>query len=119
MKVFLKEIILSLGISITLIFLLSLIISNTKINENIINPTVIFISTFSIIIGGIRVSKTKKKKGIINGTILGMIYMIFMYIFSSIILKDFTITVKMLIMILCGILGGALGGIIGVNLKNK
>ena len=119
MRVYLKEMLLSLIISVIFIFILSLIISNTRINENIISPAIISISSFSIIIGAARVSKIKKKKGILNGAILGMSYMICMYLLSSIILRDFTITAKMLVMILCGILGGAIGGIIGVNLKNK
>lgn len=117
MKIFLKQIILSIGISIGLIFILALIISKTTITENIITPAIISISTISITIGAIGVSKNKKKKGIINGSLLGIIYMFGMYIISSIILKDFSITSKMLIMIFGGIIGGAFGGIIGVNLK--
>lgn len=119
MKIFLKEIILSIGISLGLIFILSLIISQTTITEDVITPAIILISTFSIIIGAIGVSKNKKKKGIINGALLGFIYMFSMYILSSIVLKDFSISAKMLVMILTGIIGGAIGGIIGVNLKNK
>lgn len=116
MKIFLREIIISIILSILLMIILSVIISQTSISETIITPGIIAISSISIMIGGIRVSKAKKQKGIINGALLGIIYMIGIYLISSIILKDFSLTYKSLIMILGGILGGALGGIIGVNL---
>lgn len=118
MKVFTRETIISVIISVILIFLLSLIISKTSVTEEIINPAIIIISTFSIVVGSIRVSKCKKEKGILNGAIFGLIYMVLMYLISSIVLRDFSITTKSLIMIISGIVGGAIGGIIGVNMKN-
>lgn len=61
-------------------------------------------------------SKFKKQKGIINGALLGMIYIIGMYLISSIVLKDFSLSLKSFIMIFCGMSAGILGGILGVNL---
>lgn len=115
MKVFLREYIISILLTILLIFILSIIISTTDISENIIKPTIITISSISTMIGGFRVSKTRKQKGIINGSILGIIYIITLYILSSLINLEFTITISTMIMMLLGILGGAVGGIIGVN----
>lgn len=116
MKIFFRESIISFILSIILIFVLSIIISKTSISETIIVPGIITISSVSIMIGGIRISKTKKQKGIINGALLGIIYIVGMYLLSSIILKDFSLNLKSFIMILSGMLAGILGGIIGVNL---
>lgn len=116
MKIFFKESIISFVLSILLIFILSIIISKTTVTEDIIIPGIILISSISIMVGGIRVSRIKKQKGIINGALLGFVYMISMYLISSIILKDFSLNSKSLIMCLCGILAGMFGGIIGVNL---
>ncbi len=116
MKIFFRESIISILLSIFLVFILSIIISKTMVSENIIIPGIIVISSVSIMFGGIRVSKIKKQKGIINGALLGFIYMFSMYLISSIILKDFSLNLKSLIMILSGIMAGMLGGIIGVNL---
>lgn len=116
MKIFFRESIISFILSIILIFVLSIIISKTSISETIIVPGIITISSVSIMIGGIRISKIKKQKGIINGALLGIIYIVGMYLLSSIILKDFSLNLKSFIMIFSGMLAGILGGIIGVNL---
>ena len=116
MKIFFRETIMSFALSILLIFMLAVIISKTTISEAIIIPGIVTISSISIMIGTIRVSKAKKQRGIINGAILGGIYMFCMYIVSSVLLKDFSLNIKSFIMIASGILTGILGGIIGVNL---
>ncbi len=118
MKVFFKEYIISILLTILLIFILSLLISTTDVSENIIKPVVIAITSISIMIGSFRVSRVKKEKGIINGSILGLIYILTLYILSSCLNFNFTITITSLIMMLFGIVGGAIGGIIGVNFKN-
>lgn len=45
-----------------------------------------------------------------------MIYIVGMYLISSIVLKDFSLSLKSFIMIFCGMSAGILGGILGVNL---
>lgn len=116
MKIFFRESIISFILSIVLIFILSLIISKTTIAESVIIPGIILISSISIMFGGIRVSRLKKQKGMLNGALLGFIYMFSMYLISSIILKDFSLNLKSMIMFFSGIIAGILGGIIGVNL---
>ena len=116
MKIIFKESLISFVLSVLLIFVLSIIISKTSVAETAIIPGIIAISSISLCLGGIRVSKIKKEKGIINGFLLGMVYMLGMYIISSILLKDFSLNVKSFIMISCGMLAGMLGGIIGVNM---
>ncbi len=113
--IFLKSISISVILSLFLILILSFVISNTNVKENIINPTVIFISAISILIGGFLASKKIKKKGILMGAFVGMIYMFTMYIISSLMNLDFSINLNSIIMIGFGILGGAVGGILGVN----
>lgn len=115
-SVFLKSIVISMICSLLLIFVLSFLVSNTNLKESIINPSVIFISAISIMIGGFLVSKKIKKKGILCGALLGIIYMILMYIISSFMNMNFSINLNAIIMIGFGILGGAVGGILGVNI---
>ena len=114
--IFLKSIIISVFVSLLLILILSFFISNTSLKESIINPSVIFISAISILIGGFLVSKKVRKKGILYGALVGLIYMLVMYLISSLINLDFSINLNSVIMIGFGILGGAVGGILGVNL---
>ncbi len=115
MEKLLKGVLLSLLLSLFLIFVLSILISNTQLSEKIIKPSIIGISSFSVMLGGFFVSKNKKEKGLLNGAILGGIYIMILYIISLFISESFAITMNSVIMMILGIIGGMLGGIIGVN----
>ncbi len=115
MKIFVRELVLSVLLTLLLIFILSVIISETSMSESIIIPAVIGITSISLMIGAFRISKSKKEKGIINGCVLGFIYMMILYIISSFANFEFTLTINSIIMMFLGILGGAVGGILGVN----
>ena len=60
-----------------------------------------------------------EKKGIINGALVGLIYILTIYIISSIAKGNFGITINSIILIASAIIAGMLGGIIGVNIKNR
>lgn len=55
----------------------------------------------------------------LNGALTGFTYMLILYLASSIIFNDFTLTQRSIIMIITGILAGSIGGIIGINRKAK
>ena len=112
---------LGIAFVITFIFLLilSIILTYTNASEDIINPTIIIITAISILIGS-SISNIKiKKNGLINGAIIGGIYIILLYLFSSTFSMEFSLTVQSIIMIIIGIMFGILGGIIGVNISSK
>ena len=103
---------------ITLISLLiiSIILTFTNVSENIITVSVIVISAFSIFIGSI-ISATKlNKNGILNGSFVGAIYMITIYLLSSIFVSGFNMNIQAILMIVISIFAGMTGGIIGVNM---
>ena len=79
-------------------------------------PVVITISGISILIGSSISSLKIKKQGMINGALVGLIYMIFIYLLSSIVFTGFGIDTNAIIMIVIGTAAGIVGGIIGVNL---
>lgn len=108
-----------IAIIITIIGLLifSILLANTSINESTIIPVITVLSAISILIGSfISVSKIQKK-GILNGALVGIIYIISIYIISSCINDSFKLTLNSLILIISAIIAGMLGGIIGVNIK--
>lgn len=115
MKVF-KELIISIVFTLILLFVLAVLISQTNMSEGLAKPITIGIVSFVLLVGGFRISKTKKEKGIINGCLLGFLYMGFLYIMSSSVNLDFSLSTASIIMIVLGIIGGAIGGILGVNL---
>ncbi len=57
-----------------------------------------------------------KKNGFINGLLVGLIYIIFIYLLSSIINNSFSLNLNSIIMIFSSLATGIIGGIIGVNL---
>lgn len=116
-----KYIIRGVGISfiITVILLIvfSLILTYTNVNENTINPVIMIITAISILIGS-SLSNTKiKKNGLVNGGIIGGIYVLILYIVSSLLNWKFGLNFQSILMIVIGIVFGILGGIIGVNKK--
>lgn len=104
----------------TFIFLLilAIVLTYTNTSETIINPTIIIITAISILIGSSISNMRIKKNGLMNGAIIGGIYIVILYLFSSVFNENFSLTISSAIMIAIGIIFGILGGIIGVNIKS-
>ena len=116
-----SNIIKGVGISLLTTFLLLLIfaviLTYTETSETIINPVIIVITAISILIGSSIGSIKIKKNGLLNGALIGGLYILTIYIISSILNWRFSLEVQSIIMIAIGIIFGILGGIIGVNKK--
>ena len=104
---------ISLLLTVILLIIFSLILTYTNISENTINPVIMIITALSILIGS-SLSNTKIKK---NGGIIGGIYILLLYIVSSLLNWKFSVNIQSILMIVIGIVFGILGGIIGVNKK--
>ena len=55
--------------------------------------------------------------GLVNGALVGLIYILTIYVISSITGLGFALQLQTIIMMLAAIGAGMIGGIIGVNLK--
>ncbi len=111
-----KGSVISIFISVILLFIASLILTYTNIGENAIPTMIIIISAISIFIGSLVSAMHIKQKGILNGSLVGAIYIIIIYLFSSIAITGFNMNIKSLIMLAASIIAGTIGGIVGVNL---
>lgn len=107
------------SIIITLIGLLiySIILSYTSVAESTMPTIIIIITGISILIGSTISTSNIKKNGIVNGMLVGLIYITLIYLLSSIITGNFLLNINSIIMIIVSGLTGAVGGIIGVNMK--
>ena len=107
------------AVVLTLILLLiySAFLTYTKLNESTMPVFIIGITAISILIGSLISSVNIKKNGIINGALVGLIYIVVIYLLSSIATKSFSLNMYSIIMIVISIVAGAIGGIIGVNKK--
>ena len=108
---------ISLVISVILLIIFSLLLVKSDISESCIDAGIIIITGISIFIGTFFSNMKLKKSGILNGLCASAIYLSMLYILSSIINDNYTITTNSVYMISVGILLGIFGGILGVNIK--
>lgn len=111
-----KSLMISFIITLMSILIFAIILTYTNISEKVI-PIVLIILTFiSILIGTMIGTKKLKKNGLLNGAIIGGMYVILLYLISSILNTGFLVNMYTIFMIAVGILSGIIGGIIGVNI---
>ena len=114
-KIIAKGSLVSIIITIVALMIFAIILSSTGVPETAIPTVIIIITAVSILIGS-SLSMTKiKKNGIVSGALIGLIYIVFIYLLSSIVERDFSMSLYSIIMIVGSILAGAIGGIIGIN----
>lgn len=100
-----------------LLLIFAILLTYTKISEKMINPVIIVITAVSILIGSSIENIKIKKNGLVNGALIGGIYIFTIYLISSILNWRFGLEIQSIIMIVVGMIFGILGGIIGVNKK--
>lgn len=113
----LKGSIIAMVATIILLIIFAAILTYTNINENTMPTVIIIITALSILIGSQIATLKIKKNGIINGALVGLIYVAFLYVLSGVITKNFSLNNYSIIMIATSLLVGGVGGIIGVNRK--
>lgn len=109
-------IVISFILTLILLFIFSIALTYTNIQENTIAPIIIIITAVSILIGSSISTIKIKKNGILNGGIIGLIYISTIYIISSCVQTGFTLNTTSILMIIFSILAGMIGGIVGVNI---
>lgn len=112
-----KGVIISLITTLVLLFIFSIVLTYTNVSENLITPVIIVVTAISIFIGSTIANMKIKRNGLVNGALIGGIYLISLYILSGIINNNFSISVQSIIMIIAGMVCGMFGGILGINKK--
>lgn len=105
--------------TIILLTIFAILLVYTDLSEELIRPVIITVTGISILIGSSIGTRKIRKNGLQTGGIIGVLYILIIYVISSIVNMNFSLNLVSLIMILIGIIGGTLGGIIGVNSKWK
>ena len=115
--VIIKGIVISFILTLISVFIFSIVLTYTNTPESTIFPVIAFITAISILIGS-SVSTIKiNKRGIIKGGAIGLIYILILYLLSSIITTGFMVNLNTIILIAAATLAGMVGGIVGVNIK--
>ena len=112
-----KGTLISLISTVIMLLIFSLILAFTNVQENTINPVIMIVTAISILIGSSIANIKIRKKGLINGALIGACYILTIYLISSILNWKFSLNLQSIIMIVIAIIFGILGGIIGVNRK--
>lgn len=115
-KIF-KGVGISIAFTLICLTIFSALLTYTNLSESLIQPVVISVTGISILVGSFFATRKVGKNGIIKGVLVGLIYILLIYVISSVVNGgNFALTIGSIIMILIGILCGAIGGIIGVNI---
>ena len=112
-----KGSIFSIIISLILLLIFAILLCYTNLSENSIKPTILVITGVGILIGSMISAKKIRKNGLITGGMVGAVYIIILYMVSSLTITNFSITINSLTMLIVAIITGMIGGIIGINLK--
>ena len=107
----------ALGITLLLLFIFAVLLTYTNIAESVIKPVIIIVTAISILIGSSLSTLKIKKNGLLNGAIVGFIYIFSLYIISSITGSGFNLNIISIVMLVASVVAGMVGGIIGVNLN--
>ncbi|MCX7920676.1 MAG: TIGR04086 family membrane protein [Clostridia bacterium] len=112
-----KGIVVSYLITIPTFIIFAFILTYTDFPEKYISTVVIITTIISILTAGSTATRNVRNRGWLNGAIVGAVYMLVLYLSSSIVFSNFTIDRHVTVMTLIGLLTGAIGGIIGINFK--
>lgn len=113
----LKGSITAIILTLMLLFLFAILLTYTNLQENIMTPVVIVITAISILVGSSISTLKIKKNGLFNGALVGLIYIVTIYLISSVTGSGFTCNTNSIIMMVSSIVAGMLGGVVGVNLN--
>ena len=114
-KYILKGVAISIIMTLIFLFIFSIILTYTNVSEKLITPFIIIITAISILIGSSIGNTKMRKNGLLNGALIGGIYLVLIYLISSIISQNFILTMQSIIVIITGMICGMFGGVIGVN----
>lgn len=101
-----KGVVISYAITLLLLFVFSILLTYTNLLESMIAPVILIITMISILIGGSLGSSKIKRKGLINGGIIGFIYISVLYFISSFIQTGFGLNMYAILMIVFSVLAG-------------
>ena len=106
MKNIVKGVLISLISTVIMLLIFAILLTYTNVNENITNTVIIVVTGISILIGSSIGNFKMKKNGLLNGAIIGGMYIFTIYMISSILNWRFSLNLQSIIMIVTGMIFG-------------
>ena len=111
-----KSVLIAYIITFILTLIYAILLSYTNISESTIPTCMFVINIFSVFIASSIAVIKIKENGLKNGGLAGLMYIIIMYLLSSLTSVGFAVSGYAISTIIFNILLGMVGGIIGVNI---
>ena len=119
MIIILRNIFISYVISILLLMVYAFLLAYTNVPESTIPISTFVISLISVFLCSSLSMISIRENGLVNGAIIGFVYVLIIYLLSSIFSVGFTINGNVLLICFLNVIIGMIGGIIGVNIKEE
>lgn len=119
MNTTLKGLIIAFMITIPAFFVIAIFIMLSDVPENYLSIAVSATTFVSIFSAAFIAAKGTRNNGILSGVLIGIFYMVIVYILTGIIKKDFTIPVSVIRTVLVSLTLGAIGGFVGSYIRRK
>lgn len=116
--VLVKGLLISYFITLPIFIMFAFILTYTDFPEKYISPAVVITTVVSVLIAGSTMSKNARSKGWLNGAVIGAVYMVLLYLISSMTFGNFEVNRYVVTMLVIGIVTGTIGGILGINIKS-
>ena len=97
---------LSIILSVILLTIFAFLLTYTTISETTITPVVLTITGVSILIGSTVSSRKIKKNGLMYGGVIGLVYILILYLASSLCITGFSLSGSSFIMLAVGVIMG-------------
>ncbi len=102
-----------------LLFLGAVVVTYLSVADATTELLVMILTAVCVFLGGFRAAKHTGRQGLVQGGILGIVYMTCLTLSGKLIYGDWSMNGTAWLSILIGILCGAIGGMLGVNTKSK
>ena len=112
-----KGTILGLIVTIILMLLFTILLTYSKLSEELIPLINSIIMILGIKTGSIFTSRKAYRNGWISGGLIGVTYFLIIFLLSVIFIKDFTLDKYTFLKGMIALVIGTIGGMIGINIK--
>lgn len=114
-----KALLLAFGLTLLIFLICSLLLTYTGLAEKSIPFIVIITIVLSTAVSGALYARRTGKKGYVNGALIGVFYVLVLYIVSLLTAGSFRFSPYIFVLLAIGIFSGSFGGIMGINLSVK
>ncbi len=103
-------------ITTILLVIYAIIMTFTDVSKQVTSVYYLLVTCLSVIYGAIYSAKKNNKNGWLVGMLVAFLYMLLLYIISTVIFKDVSLGTKELLRMAIAVMVGALSGMLGINI---